>query len=747
MGIKSAYLLCLAYVLGLLLTGIPDAVGGELVGAIAMLSLSLGAAFFMPRIWRLGPRSRLWLATGIIGIIGMVYFTIRTPSPTSQDISHLAAPAASELNQFEVHGQIDSAPRLTRSDRTQFTLRVTEAAWQPQSSRLAPLQVVSGKLYVTVPKDQSDGLHPGQPITVIGKLYIPKAPSNPGEFDFRAYLADQGIFAGLSGQISGSDTNVPPFPRRAFVQHNSWKLQQRIFQAQAHYLGQSYGSLAAAMAIGVSSIDVPFELRDYFKQAGLAHALAASGFQVSLLVGIVAAATQRLPKAIRLWSGIGIIISYISLTGAQPSVLRAGIMGIAVLLALTTERKIKPIGSLLVAGTILLVANPLWIWDLGFQFSFLATLGLLVTVPTLTCWLDWLPPTVASAIAVPLAAYIWTLPLQLLTFGVVSPYSIVINVLATLLILVVSLGSMASALVALVHSGLGSLLAYALWYPILGLIQLAKFGSTLPGSSYAVGTIPNWTVICIYGLYGLVWWQRRWRQGWWVAGLTTASLIGVPIWLAQVSTRVTVLAIANEPVMVIQDQGQTALVNAGSDETANFAIAPFLRNYGINRLDWAIATNPSSANDATNTGWANLAQYLSDSVTQLHLLEPIQLQDISVEAFSTMPSVIMFHTGHGDWLMVDCGAQQCPRSLESLPLRPAHVLWWTGEPLNEIVLNIIEPQVAIASSYTLDATTRALLASRHIKTYVTGQDGAIQWSERWGFSTQQPSEDESHFLF
>lgn len=757
MGVISAYLLCLAYILGLFLTGIPDAFGGCFTGAIAMLSLGIGAAFFMPRIWRTGPRSRLWIATGLVGLIGILYFTIRTPSPPPNDISYLVAPSgSSQMNHFEIYGQIDSSPRLTRSDRTQFTLRATAAVWKPKLISSAPLQFplqsVSGKLYVTVPKEHGDGLYPGQSVIVTGNLYKPKSVSNPGEFDFQAYLAERGIFAGLSGQISGSDTGMPPFPRRALIQRYSWQLQQRIFRAQTQPLGTTYGSLAAAMAIGTAGIDMPFDLRDYFAQAGLAHALAASGFQVSLLVSIIVAATQRLPKSVRLWSGIGIIVSYISLTGAQPSVLRAGIMGIAVLLALITERKVKPLGSLLIAGTILLAANPQWIWDLGFQFSFLATLGLLVTVPTLTQWLDWIPPMLASAVAVPLAAYIWTLPLQLSTFGIVSPYSIVINVLATPLILVVSLGSMTSALLALIYPALGSISAYVLLYPIRGLVSLAQFGSTLPGSAYAIGTIASWTVICIYGLYGLVWWQRHWRRGWWLAGLTTASLILVPVWLTQTFVKVTVLAITDAPIMVIQDRGQTALINVGSEETVNFAIAPFLQKHGINRLDWAIATHPfSSSNPDTssnpNTGWSHISQLLPGEVSQLHLRDLIQMRDVAIEAFNIAPAVIKLYMGTHDWLMIDCGPLRCQQPLESLPLQPAQVLWWTGEPLSEVVLNIINPQVAIASSHTLDINTRDLLASRHVKTYITGQDGAIQWSERQGFSTQLTPEESSLSLF
>ena len=144
-------------------------------------------------------------------------------------------------------------------------------------------------------------------------------------------------------------------------------------------------------------------------------------------------------------------------------------MGAAVLVAIVAEKTVKPIGSLLFASVLLLIWNPLWIWDLGFQLSALATLGLLVTSEPLQKYLDWLPSPIAAAFATPIAAYIWVLPLQLYAFGLVSPYSIPANVLTTVLISIISLGGMVSALLAAIVPKLGSLSAGLLHYPIAAL--------------------------------------------------------------------------------------------------------------------------------------------------------------------------------------------------------------------------------------------------------------------------------------
>jgi competence protein ComEC len=486
------------------------------------------------------------------------------------------------------------------------------------------------------------------------------------------------------------------------------------------------------MAIGKNGVDLPYDLKDQFTQAGLAHALAASGFQVSMLVSAVIVLTRRFSKTWQFWIGTGVIVGYVGLTGVQPSVLRASIMGIAALMALTMDRKVRPLGLLLVAGTLLLVVNPHWIWDLGFQFSFLATLGLLVTVQPLTKRLDWLPPAIASAIAVPLAAYVWTLPLQTHVFGVISPYSILINVLATPLITLISFGSIISALCALIYPLMGSLSAWTLFYPTNRLIQLAKFASELPGSAHSVGTIPAWSVVLIYGLFGWVVAYRRQRQ-WWVAGLTALGLVIVPAWMTHAQLNATILATSDVPVMVIQDHGKTALINTGKEADVSFTVTPFLRMNGINRIDWAIATH-SQPDPAIDLSWQQLSHVSSAPITRLHLREFVQINRVSVESFNDSPAMLDFHMHNQHWLLIDCHDQRCQEIPAYLPFQHAQVLWWTGESISPEVLNAINPQVAIASAPKLDSQTRELLASRNIKTYVVGDDGAIRWSPRKGFS-------------
>ncbi len=177
-------------------------------------------------------------------------------------------------------------------------------------------------------------------------------------------------------------------------------MRQRIVRSQLSQLNVPEGPLISAIALGKQAVDLPYNIRDYFVQAGLAHAIAASGTQVSMVLALVLALTRRFSKQLQFSFGVGALFLLVGLTGFEASVCRAALMGFGTLFALVLNRQVKPLGLLLIAATILLLVNPLWIWDLGFQLSFLATLGLIVTTPPLMAKLDWMPPAIASIVVV-----------------------------------------------------------------------------------------------------------------------------------------------------------------------------------------------------------------------------------------------------------------------------------------------------------------------------------------------------------
>lgn len=773
MNLASGALLSLAYILGLLSTAIFDSpthtASWQAYSGLALGLVVLGgvAAIAFPKFSRTGTKPGLWLASGIIAALAVVYFQLRTPQPASNDVSQFIRSNLGTVSGqvVTVQGKVDSIPRLTRSQQSQFWLETTQLnEVESSDTKGASSRRITGKLYVTVPLLQATGLYPGEPVAVTGVLYKPKPPANPGAFDFAGYLAKEGAFAGLRGhQISGIEQQTSPW--------GWWVLRQRITRSQMRGLGSPIGQLVSSIVLGSRAVDIPYDIRDQFIQAGLAHTLAASGTQTSLILGLVLVLTKRLSVKVQLVFGTAALMIFVGLTGLQPSVMRAALMGFGALVALVTQRKVKPLGSLLVAATLLLLFNPLWIWDLGFQLSFLAVLGLLVTVPPLAQAFDWLPPAIAVLITVPVAAALWTLPLQLFVFGIIAPYSIVANIIAAPLIAVISIAGAISALAALISPSLGSALASPLYYPTQLLIELVKVFSNLPGHSVAVGTISVGQLLLLYGLLGLCCINSRVRRRWWVVGLVALALVALPVWHSQTAQfQATVLATAQEQVLVIQDRGKVGLVNSGEEDTTSFTVLPFLQKQGVNQIDWAVALDlqprlrsgwlqmlaslpiqtfydtapaPSTPAESQKTdstaspaAIANVVQSQQGNYQILSTGQSVSLGSTPIELINTEPPVLQMQLHNQTWLLLGDVQPDTQKQLAANNnLSPVQVLWWSGEELAPELIKTLQPQVAIASANSVNSDAAKLLHNAKISLYWTGRDGAIQWTPEQGFET------------
>ena len=491
-------IICLGYVLGLLSTGITLGQYNQPIASYGLFLLGLVLSVWIPRHWKLGPTHRQWLMAAIISLVGAIYCLWRIPQPAVDDVSQYAP------GRYSAYGEVISLPQINRSGKGKFWLKTHSIQNRGKDIDFVSRQPVSGKLYVTAPLNTTQNLYPGQTVKVTGQLYEPSAASTPDEFDFKAYLAKQGSFAGLSANyIDGlSTTDHPPA--------GLWQIRQRIVNAQGRWL-RDKGKLISAMVLGRRAVDLPYELRDAFIEAGLAHTLAASGFHVALVLGLVLTLLNWQPARAQAIGGSIALLIYVGLTGLQPSVMRATVMGLGAMLGLALERKVKPLGCLGLAAFLLLIWNPRWVWDIGFQLSVTATLGLMVMATALAKRLDWMPGAIATLLSVPIAAYIWTLPLQLYHFGIVPSYSIVLNRLATPLVTVVSLGGFISAMVSVIWPLAGGAIAWLLAIPVQLLINLVNLFNQLPGNQLTVGNVSVWFVVLAYVLYGTitVWLARR----------------------------------------------------------------------------------------------------------------------------------------------------------------------------------------------------------------------------------------------
>lgn len=712
MNRPNSVILGLAYILGLLSTGLVDFSPQlnrwqEVVIRIVILSLiTLLTTIFIRRFWWQSPPRKIWLMGGLIAIFAVVYLEIRTPYPSANDISNLLK--NNVVNSIKITGSIISEIRLNRRENLQFWLEVKEF-----SLKNLPTEKSAGKLYVTLPNLAENQVYPGQEITIKGLLYRPRRANNPSAFDFASYLARQGAFAGLKGEII-IDKKSPTW--------GVWQIRQRIVEAQIQGIGQEKGTLLSSITLGRQAVNLPAKITDLFIKTGLAHILAASGFHVAILLGFVLTITRNLSPKQQFIIAITILIVYGTLTGLQPSVLRAILMGIGALIGLLYNRQVNSLGSLLLAATILLLWQPLWIWDLGFQLSFLATLGLIITVPLLKNKIDYFPNLIAEPIAISLAATLWTMPLLMFTFNSIALYNIPINIITTPLVTLISLGGVFTAFLGLIYPPLGSISASILYYPLELLLQITTFFSLLPFSTYSTGKLSLGVMLIIYICLTLICFNIWFRQRWHLIGLFILTLILIPIIYQHLTlTQVTVLATKSQPVIIIQNRGNTLLINGEEPATARYTVLPFLRQEGINQIQGAITVN-NSAQFSTISESIPIKKTLNLSQSEKFNLGEITGQLLEKNLFK-------FQVKNQSWLWIVNPKIPVNLSQEFSPL----VLLWQGSNLDKQWLESIRPQTAIAVTTNLSRNVRNQLRKARIKTYWTGRDGAIQWTAKNGF--------------
>ena len=147
--------------------------------------------------------------------------------------------------------------------------------------------------------------------------------------------------------------------------------------------GSQRGGLLAALVLGSAQVQLPAELREAFRVAGLSHALAASGFHLSVVHGFVLVVARGVCRSLRVFLGCCALLIFLTLAGGQPSVVRAVLMGATALLIRESDQRSRGAEVLLLTLILMLFIHPDWAHSIGFQLSAAATAGLTVSAPGL----------------------------------------------------------------------------------------------------------------------------------------------------------------------------------------------------------------------------------------------------------------------------------------------------------------------------------------------------------------------------
>ena len=248
---------------------------------------------------------------------------------------------------------------------------------------------------------------------------------------------------------------------------------------------------------------IPPAVMENFNLTGTTHIVALSGYNIMVLAAIVfwLAPWLGINRRLAYWLVIVVIIFFVVITGLPASVVRAAIMGILTISAYRFGGGHKIGSILLLAAVVMCAVNPkVLLYDVGFQLSFLATIGLIYLAPFLQSYFYWLPHKLAlrESVITTLAAIILTTPLVIYQFGRFSLVALPANLFILFVIPIIMAVGFLAVVVSFVHFAAGQLLAWPalllLDYPLVVTDWLAR----LPFAALTVSRLPRWFLLVSY---------------------------------------------------------------------------------------------------------------------------------------------------------------------------------------------------------------------------------------------------------
>jgi len=391
-----------------------------------------------------------------------------------------------------------------RSAATQYRLSVRELLVEGGSW----LPIEGNVLLTAAPFPRYDY---GDLLEIEGELQDP--PELP-EFDYRSYLQRQGI---------GSLLYYPEVRRLAGDQGSALRsaltdFRARLDDALSDVLPEPEAALASGVLLGKRSA-LPPDLRQDMDSTGTSHLTAVSGQNISLLAALLMTALAwvigRRPAGVL---ALAAVASYAILVGAQPSVLRAAIMGSLVILANLSGRQRASGQSLMLAGAAMTAFDPQIAKDVSFQLSFAATLGLMTLAPALkdhaearigsraTLFEFRLQRTIVEFGAITISAIAFTLPISALNFERVSLIAPLANLLAAPAFLFVAITAALAAAGGAIIPGLAPYFVWLAWPPAAYMIGVVRFCANLPFASVSLEGVGTIHAIAYFAVLGAAVW-------------------------------------------------------------------------------------------------------------------------------------------------------------------------------------------------------------------------------------------------
>ena len=322
------------------------------------------------------------------------------------------------------------------------------------------------KLLLNVKKNNKK-LKAGYIVSLQSTYQKPEGARNSGGFDYDKYLKNKGI----SGILSCTDYQINIEKQSNNLFTSIYRIRQHIVQILNEHLSDSNFGLMVGLLMGDKTY-IEDEVKENFTHSSLAHILAVSGAHISYIILGIQFILKRinLDKRITYIIAIALLLCFSSIVGASPSVLRATIMAIMILVSKLLKEKADIYTGLAFSLLVILLNNSYAILDIGLQLSYLATLGIILFHRIFLSILNIKSKKlkkIKELISISLSAQILILPLISIYFHNLPIHFIVSSVIATPLFAIAVLYGCVCLIVCCINSNLGDILMRFLEFDLL----------------------------------------------------------------------------------------------------------------------------------------------------------------------------------------------------------------------------------------------------------------------------------------
>ena len=587
----------LLFIVGLIVSGGMTAKPSHVLALTVILLL---IAVFGFRRTCFSPCASLALHLAFV-LIGLFWTTLRR----SQVEEEVLSPSY-HGERVTLDGRIESEP-IRKSSRSEMVVRtrcIKRGDTEYQLDRRVLVQVAR-----TARWENTDSLQIGDHVCMLGYLETLPGARNPGDFDYGRYLALNGI----QGFMTVRDSNAVSLSARATdlsVSNYVALAQNSIYTIFDRYHGPEEASFLKGVVFGYRG-DLSAEIKQSFMDTGTIHILAVSGSNVVVVALIFFSVVGffRLSSRIATALTLAGLIWYMVITGLSPSVIRATIMGGVLLIGSILGRKGDIYNTLAVAALVMLLWDPLFLFDVGFQLSFAAVISIVYFYPRLEHWIELIPGRIAKStvadsalklFAVSMAAQIGTMPFTGYYFGRVSLIAVVANLLVVPLSGLNTLLGFATIAFSAVSNPIAS--CYAALNDILVslLLKFVKTASKVPYAYVETLNAGLMTTVIYYVAVGVVFNVGKPR---FIARTIIVLLLALNVFLYKdaLSPKATALEMTvidvgqGDAILLELPNRKHILVDAGPRyvgyDVGERIILPFLRKSGITSLDAVILSH------------------------------------------------------------------------------------------------------------------------------------------------------------